>query len=71
MKSIYFSILIVGFGILFAAILVSNSGKTPNAICADFKTQAQAQQALNTGLSQYSGLDGDEDGVACENLPRR
>jgi hypothetical protein len=35
--------------------------------CADFKTQAAAQQAYNAG---YKKLDGnDKDGKACESLP--
>lgn len=35
--------------------------------CADFQTQAQAQEAFNAG---YTRLDGnDNDGKACESLP--
>lgn len=35
--------------------------------CADFSTQAAAQQACNAG---YTNLDGnDNDGKACESLP--
>lgn len=35
--------------------------------CADFKTQAQAQAALNAGYKKLDGNDGD--GKACESLP--
>lgn len=36
--------------------------------CADFQFQQDAQAAYNNGARQ---LDGDNDGIACENLPRR
>lgn len=35
--------------------------------CRDFSRQSQAQAAYNAGQLQ---LDGDHDGVACENLPK-
>lgn len=37
--------------------------------CADFATQAQAQQVLNAHPGDPYGLDRDRDGVACEALP--
>jgi micrococcal nuclease len=37
--------------------------------CSDFKTQAQAQQVLNTFPGDPHRLDRDKDGVACESLP--
>jgi hypothetical protein len=37
--------------------------------CSDFSTQAQAQTCLNADPSDPFGLDGDNDGVACESLP--
>lgn len=37
--------------------------------CANFATQAQAQQVLNGDPSDPYGLDRDHDGVACESLP--
>jgi hypothetical protein len=37
--------------------------------CSDFTTQAEAQAALNQDPSDPNGLDTDNDGVACEDLP--
>jgi micrococcal nuclease len=37
--------------------------------CADFDSQAEAQEVLEDDPSDPNGLDGDYDGVACEDLP--
>ncbi len=37
--------------------------------CADFDSQAEAQEVLDDDPSDPNGLDGDYDGVACEDLP--
>lgn len=37
--------------------------------CSDFTTQEEAQAALDAGAEGSAGLDGDDDGVACEDLP--
>jgi micrococcal nuclease len=37
--------------------------------CADFGSQAEAQEVLEDDPSDPNGLDGDYDGVACEELP--
>lgn len=37
--------------------------------CSDFDTQSQAQTCLNADSSDPFGLDGDDDGEACESLP--
>lgn len=37
--------------------------------CADFDTQAEAQEIYERDTSDPHGLDGDGDGVACESLP--
>jgi micrococcal nuclease len=37
--------------------------------CADFGSQAEAQEVLEDNLSDPNSLDGDSDGVACEELP--
>jgi hypothetical protein len=37
--------------------------------CADFATQEQAQAVLRRDPSDPNGLDGDGDGIACEDLP--
>lgn len=35
--------------------------------CSDFESQRDAQSKFNTGKYQYSRLDGNLDGVACNN----
>ncbi len=39
--------------------------------CSDFQVQEDAQAVLAANSSDPHELDGDEDGVACEELPRR
>lgn len=39
--------------------------------CSDFVSQQQAQAALDKDSSDPHHLDPDEDGAACETLPRR
>jgi len=39
--------------------------------CADFEFQEDAQAVLDQDPSDPNGLDGDGDGVACEELPSR
>jgi excalibur calcium-binding domain-containing protein len=39
--------------------------------CANFGFQEDAQAVLNSDPSDPNGLDGDNDGVACQNLPSR
>jgi hypothetical protein len=44
------------------------SGGGADAVCADFRYQEDAQSAFRGGADQ---LDRDNDGIACEDLPRR
>ncbi len=37
--------------------------------CSDFSTQQEAQTVLEKDPSDPNGLDRDNDGIACENLP--
>ncbi len=37
--------------------------------CDDYESQAAAQEELRNDPSDPNGLDGDEDGIACENNP--
>ncbi len=46
---------------------VSGGGDVYN--CSDFGSQAEAQAVLSADPSDPNGLDGDNDGVACESLP--
>ncbi|MFN8256942.1 MAG: excalibur calcium-binding domain-containing protein [Bacteroidales bacterium] len=38
--------------------------------CKDFKTQQEAQKAYDSDKDCYKNLDKDNDGVACEDLPK-
>ena len=38
--------------------------------CSDFQYQQDAQSVLNNGGDRHN-LDADNDGIACEHLPRR
>jgi hypothetical protein len=38
--------------------------------CDDFKTQKEAQEAYDSNKDCYRNLDKDNDGVACESLPK-
>ena len=51
--------------------LVSSASATHGADvnCSDFATQAEAQRHLAAHPGDPDGLDGDNDGVACESLP--
>jgi hypothetical protein len=41
-------------------------GEGPDLDCADFATQEEAQAEYDSDPSDPNGLDGDDDGVACE-----
>jgi len=34
--------------------------------CKDFRSQADAQKAFDSGEEKYERLDGDKDGIACQ-----
>src|SRR5690606_4852345 len=44
-------------------------GATESLNCSDFDTQEEAQAVLDADPSDPHGLDGDGDGIACEDLP--
>ena len=46
------------------------SGSDSDLDCASFATHEQAQRVLEQDPSDPNYLDGDGDGVACEDLPR-
>ncbi|MGH3930705.1 MAG: excalibur calcium-binding domain-containing protein, partial [Pseudonocardiaceae bacterium] len=59
--------------VVAAALFVGISGTALAAQdlnCGDFATQEQAQAVLDSDPSDPNGLDGDNDGIACESLPR-
>ncbi|MCQ9120546.1 MULTISPECIES: excalibur calcium-binding domain-containing protein [Rodentibacter] len=54
-------------GILFFTLSYDALAYKVRARCADFATQAEAQQYMRQSDANY--LDGDQDGEACECLP--
>lgn len=62
--------------LLIGSIFVLSCGNNdePNPCvkktCSDFKTQSEAKAALESNRDCYSGLDSDNDGKPCENLPQ-
>jgi len=49
----------------------SASSNCPTKTCGDFKTQGQAQATYDSNRSCYKNLDADNDGTACETLPKK
>jgi hypothetical protein len=62
--------IVAAAGLALSALLAAcgGGGSDKNATCSDFTYQEDAQAALRNGATQ---LDGDHDGIACENLPHR
>jgi excalibur calcium-binding domain-containing protein len=57
----------IGLGVLMLLGLLPSGAAAGDLDCADFATQEEAQENLLPG--DPHGLDGDGDGVACEDLP--
>ena len=58
-------------GVLFAAALsfgFTGTAQAADRDCPDFASQADAQAAYNAVPGDPERLDGDDDGVACENF---
>jgi hypothetical protein len=51
--------------------LVGTAAAVDDQNCSDFRYQEDAQAHLNADRSDPDGLDGDNDGIACETLPHR
>jgi hypothetical protein len=51
-------------------IVAVSSVQAAELDCVDFATQEEAQAVYDQDPSDPNMLDGDKDGVACENLPR-
>ncbi|MFC6244019.1 excalibur calcium-binding domain-containing protein [Flavobacterium psychroterrae] len=49
----------------------SSNSNCPTKTCGDFKTQPQAQATFESNKTCYKNLDGDGNGRACENLPKK
>jgi len=65
---IFFTVLAVAS--TFACISVyADKAAAQDLNCSSFATQEEAQAVLNSDPSDPNGLDGDNDGSACEELP--
>ena len=72
-RLLYLAALSMVMGLVFAPVALAQtrgpSGADGTYNCADFDDQGQAQQFFNQDLSDPHGLDADNDGLACEELP--
>src|SRR5918993_1565413 len=62
---------LLAFSSMFVCISVSAHKAVAQDIrnCSSFATQEEAQAELNRDPSDPNGLDGDNDSIACEDLP--
>lgn len=60
---------IITVAVSIAMLAVSMPALAGGVVCADFKTQAQAQAYFDAKKPGYKRLDRDKDGIACETLP--
>src|SRR5215211_5663469 len=63
---------LLAFSSMFVCIAVSAHKAEAQDIfnCSSFATQEEAQAVFNSDPSDPNNLDGDNDGIACEDLPR-
>jgi len=55
--------------LLAALLLLPATALAQDLDCSAFSTQPEAQAVLDADPSDPNGLDGDDDGIACESLP--
>src|SRR5215210_4843340 len=59
-------------GLMFCAfLLTATPSEAQDLDCSDFQFQEDAQEELESDRSDPNNLDNDNDGIACESLPRR
>lgn len=61
------SILVLASGVVWG---YTSNVAAQDLNCSDFATQQEAQAALDANPSDPNNLDGDNDGKACESLPK-
>ncbi len=61
----------VGVVLLFAVLLLPGPARAQDLDCDDFQYQEDAQRVLEQDRSDPHRLDQNNDGIACEDLPRR
>lgn len=52
---------------IYALFKLKGFGDRVRPTCSDFKYWEESQEVVG----KYRNLDGDNDGIACENLPRK
>jgi hypothetical protein len=63
-------LIIIAFCAISLASCTCGSSPCEKKNCDDFKTQKEAQKAYDSDKDCYKNLDKDNDGVACESLPK-
>jgi hypothetical protein len=53
-----------------ASMLACGNSPCEKKTCKDFKTQKEAQKTYESDKDCYKNLDRDNDGSACEDLPK-
>lgn len=71
-REVFSAALLVAAGLVFCMVLLSAppSEAQQDLNCSDFRFQEEAQAELESDPSDPNNLDNDDDGVACETLPR-
>jgi hypothetical protein len=62
------SIILFFLSVLFSGCGSEDSKVCPKRTCSNYTSRAQAQAAFDRDPDCLKNLDGDNDGIACENL---
>ena len=71
MKGLIFALFLIPVAIAAFAFGSTASAQTDPVNCDSFDSQAEAQAVLDADPGDEHGLDGDNDGIACEDLPSK
>src|SRR5215207_8793892 len=66
---IFLTVLIFASTFTYISVHANKAAAQTDLNCSSFATQEEAQAALNSNPSDPNNLDGDNDGIACEELP--
>jgi hypothetical protein len=70
-KPVALLVALIGLTFCIVLLVVSPSEAQQDLDCSDFDFQEDAQEELESDRSDSNNLDADNDGIACETLPRR
>ena len=70
-KGLSAALLVVAGLVFCAVVLTAAPSAAQDQNCSDFRFQEEAQAELESDRSDPNNLDNDNDGIACESLPRR